>query len=97
MLCPTCGEKVHFIEGTIICKVCDSEYDMLDLDEYLIPKPIFVSIELRSQTAIIDTRTQKVYVRVDTFRKAHLITKLLNQHFSQKMIRGQLGNYLNHK
>lgn len=97
MLCPTCGEKVYFMEGTIICKMCDSEYDMLDMDEYLFPEPIFVSIELLSQVAIIDTRKQEVHVRVDTNRKAQLITKLLNQHFSQKMIKRQLDNYLNHK
>lgn len=78
MLCPTCGEKVQFMDGTYICKVCDSEYDILDMDEFLIPEPIFVIIELLSQYVIIDTRKQEVYARVDTIRKAKLITDLLN-------------------
>jgi hypothetical protein len=97
MLCPTCGEKVQFTEDTFICKKCDSEYDTLDLNEYLIPKPIFVNIELQSKFAIIDTRRQEVYARVDTIQKAQLITELLNRHFSQKMIKGKLANYLKHE
>ena len=97
MLCPTCGEKVQFMEGTYICKVCDSEYDVLDMDEFLIPEPIFVIIELLSQYVIIDTRKQEVYAKVDTFRKAKLITDLLNKYFSQKMVQRYLSNYLHLK
>ena len=96
MLCPTCGEKVQFMDGTFICNMCDSEYDMLDTDEDLIPEPFFVSIELQDQYVIIDTRKQEVYVRVNTIQKAQLITELLNQHFSQKMIKKQLAKYFNH-
>ena len=77
--------------------MCDSEFDMLDMDGNLIPEPIFVSIGLHSHYAIIDTRKQKVYVRVDTVQKAQLIASLLNQHLSQKMIKRYLANYLNHK
>jgi hypothetical protein len=97
MLCPTCGEKVHFMDETFICNTCDSEYDMLDTDEFLIPEPIFVGVELLSEYAIIDTRKQEVYVRVDTIRKVQLITKLLNQYHSQKMIKRELDNYLDHE
>ena len=97
MLCPACGEKVQFMDGTFICKTCDSDYDMLDTNEFLIPEPIFVSIELLSQAAIIDTRIQEVYVRADTIRKAQLLTELLNWHFSQKAVKGQLANYFNHE
>jgi hypothetical protein len=96
MLCPTCGERVQFMDGIFICKMCDSEYDMLDTDEFLIPEPIFVSVKLPSEYAIIDTRKQEVYVRVDTIRKVELITKLLNQHHSQEMIKKELDNYLDH-
>ena len=87
MLCPTCGEKVHFMDGTLICEMCDTEYDLLDANEYLIPEPIFVNIKLHSQYAIIDTRKQKVYIRVDTIRKAQILTEILNRHFSQKTIK----------
>ena len=52
MLCAACGEKVQFMEGVFICKMCDSEYDILDTDEHLIPEPIFVNIRLHSQYAI---------------------------------------------
>jgi predicted amidophosphoribosyltransferase len=97
MLCPTCGEKVLFIDGTFLCETCDTEYDMLDTDEYLIPEPFFVSVGLLSQYAIIDTRKQKVYVSVDTIQKARLLTELLNWHFSKKTVKRQLANYLNHK
>jgi hypothetical protein len=96
MLCPTCGERVQFMDGIFICKMCDSEYDMLDTDEFLIPEPIFVSVKLPSEYAIIDTRKQEVYVRVDTIRKVELITKLLNQHHSKEMIKKELDNYLDH-
>ena len=92
MRCPTCGEKVQFMDGSFICKICDSEYDILDTDEILISEPIFVSVELLSQYAIIDTRKQEVFVRVDTFRKAKLITDLLNQHYSQKIIKRLITN-----
>jgi len=97
MLCATCGEKVQFVGGTFICKICDSEYDMLDMDGNLIPEPIFVSIGLHSQYAIIDTRKQKVYFRVDAVQKAQLIASLLNQQISKKLIRRCLADYLNHK
>lgn len=90
MLCPTCGEKVQFMDGSLICKMCDSEYDIFDTDEILISEPIFVSVELLSQYAIIDTRKQEVFVRVNTIRKAKLITELLNQHYSQKIIKRHL-------
>jgi hypothetical protein len=97
MLCPTCGEKVHFRDGTFICEMCDTEYDLLDTNEHLIPEPIFVKIKLHSQYAIIDTRKQGVYVRVDSNRKAQLISKLLNWHLSQKTIKRQVTNFLSHK
>lgn len=97
MLCPACGEKVQFTDGNFICKICDSEYDIFDIDETLISEPIFVSIELLSQYAIIDTRKQKVYVKVDTIQKAKLITELLNQHYSQRVIKRYLTNYMQHK
>ena len=97
MLCPSCGEKVHFMEGTFICEMCDTEYDLLDANEHLIPEPIFVNIKLHSQYAIIDTRKQEVYVRVDTIQKAQLLTELLNWHFSQKTVKRQLANFLNHE
>lgn len=97
MLCPTCGEKVQFLDETFICNICDAEYDMLDADEYLIPEQYFVSIELQYRHAVIDTRKQEVYVRVNTIRKAQLIAELLNQHFSQKMTKKQLADYLRRK
>ena len=97
MICPTCGEKVHFMDGTFLCETCDTEYDMLDIDEYFIPEPIFVSVKLLSQYAIIDTRKQKAYVKVDSIRKAQLLTELLNWHFFQKTVKKQLANYLYHK
>ena len=97
MLCAACGEKVQFMEGVFICKMCDSEYDILDTDEHLIPEPIFVNIRLYSQYAIIDTRKQAVYVRVDTIWKVQLITELLNQYYSQKMMKKELANYLDHE
>ena len=79
MRCPTCGEKVQFMDGSFICKICDSEYDILDTDEILISEPIFVSVELLSQFAIIDTRKQDIYAKVATSRKAKLITELNNR------------------
>ena len=97
MLCPICGEKVQFKDGNFICKMCNSEYDIFDTEEILISEPIFVSIELLSQYAIIDTRKQGVYARVDTIRKAKLITELLNRHYSQRKIKRHLANYMHHK
>lgn len=96
MLCSTCGNKIQFMEGAFICEICDSEFDISDLDECLIPIPLFVVIELTSQHAIIDTRKQEVYVKVDKNQKAHLITELLNEHFAQAMIKEQLSKYLDH-
>ena len=87
MLCSTCGEKVQFMDGIFICKMCDSEYDVFDKDEILIPEPVFVIVKLLSQYAIIDTRKQEVYIKVDTICKAILLTELLNQRFSQKVIK----------
>ena len=97
MLCPTCGEKVHFMDGTFLCETCNTEYDIYDTDEILIPEPIFVSVRLLSQFAIIDTRKQEVYVRVDTIHKAQLLIELLNWRFSQKTVKRQITIYLNHK
>ena len=95
MLCPSCGNKIQFIAGSFICETCDSEYDIFDMEDYLVPKPIFVKIRLQSQYAIIDTRKQEVYVRVDTMQKAKLITELLNLHFSETMLKKQLSSYFN--
>jgi len=97
MLCPTCGEKVQFIDGIFICKMCDSEYDIFDTEKILISEPIFVSIGLLSQFAIIDTRKQEVFVRVDTITKAKLITELLNRHYSQRKIKRHFAKYTQHK
>ena len=91
------GEKVQYMDGMFICERCDFEYDILDTNEYLIPEPIYVYIELLSEYAIVDTHKREVYVRVDAIRKVQLITKLLNQHHSQKMIKKELDNYLDHE
>jgi len=44
----------------------------------------------------IDSRKQKIYVRVDTMHKAQLITELLNQHLARSAMNKQLAKYLNH-
>ena len=82
------------MDGNFICNMCNSEYDIFDIEEILISEPIFVIVELLSQYAIIDTRKQKVFVRVDTVRK--VITELLNQHYSQKKIKRHFANYVHH-
>ena len=58
---------------------------------------VYSSVRLYSQYAIIDTRKQAVYVRVDTIWKVQLITELLNQYYSQKMMKKELANYLDHE
>ena len=85
------------MDGIFICKMCDSEYDIFDTDEILIPEPIFVSVGLLSQFAIIDTRKKDVYARVDTIGKAKLITDLLNRHYSRRKIKRHFAKYLRHK
>ena len=92
MLCPTCGEKVQFMDGNFICKMCNSEYDIFDTEEILISEPIFVSVELLSQFAI-----QDIYAKVATNRKAKLITELLNRHYSQRKIKRHFAKYMHHK
>jgi predicted amidophosphoribosyltransferase len=96
VLCTTCGNKILFVEGTLICKICNSEFDSSDMDENLIPLPVFVVIELISQYAIIDTRKQEIYVHVDTAKKARLISALLNRHVTQATIKKQFSRYLKH-
>jgi hypothetical protein len=96
MLCSTCGEKIQFKKGIFICKTCDSEFDMLDLDDGLIPEPTFVPVKLKSCFAIIDTRKHAVYARVDTVEKAQLIVELLNKHFAQMSVNKQTNKYIEH-
>ena len=74
MLCLTCGTKVKFIRGALICKTCDSEFDMFDVENELVPEPVFITIRLSSQYAIIDTRKQSVYALLDANDKAELIS-----------------------
>ena len=83
MLCVTCGTKVQFKRGVLICKTCDSEFDMFDVEKELIPEPVFVVVRLASQHAIIDTRKQMVYAFLDTGEKAELITFFLNKNLAQ--------------
>jgi hypothetical protein len=85
------------MDGIFICKMCDSEYDIFDIDGILIPEPIFVRVGLLSQFAIIDTRKQDVYARVATIRQAKLITELLNRHYSQKKIKRLFAKNVHHK
>ena len=94
MFCSTCGSKIQLKKGTLICKTCDSEYDMFDVAEELIPEPIFTIIQLQSQRAIIDTRKQIVYAIVDTNEKAELITRLLNKHFAQAELHKQIEKHI---
>ncbi len=96
MLCSTCGEKVQFKKGTLICKTCDFEFDMLDVDEELIPEPIYVVVQLSSHYAIIDTRKQAVYAHLDTSEKAQLITQLLNKNLAQTALNRQIDKYIGH-
>jgi len=96
MLCPTCGEKVRVKEGKFICRACDSEFDRMDVFEMLIPEPVFVAIRLDSECAIIDTRQQKLYLRLDTMEKAELITGLLNKNLSQSVLKKQADKYFGH-
>ena len=90
MLCATCGLKVKFKNGRLICKTCDSEFDMFDLGEDLIPEPVFVVIRLISQYAIVDTRKQTVYAILDVSEKAELITCLLNKNLALSELNKQI-------
>lgn len=92
MLCLTCGTKVKFIRGVVICKNCDSEFDMFDVENELVPEPVFVAIRLSSQHAIIDTRKQTVYALLDSNDKAELISNLLNRHLAQTSLDKQIHN-----
>ena len=83
MFCPTCGSKIQFEGDTLVCNTCDSEYDMFDVDDELIPEPMFTIVQLQSRFAIIETRKQIVYAILDTNEKAQLITGLLNKHFAK--------------
>ena len=93
MFCPTCGSKIQFEEGALICKTCDSEYDMFDVDQELIPEPIFTLVQLHSQYAIVDTRKQIAYALLDTNEKAQLIASLLNKHFAYAELRKQINQF----
>ena len=90
MLCLTCGTKVKFVHGVLICKNCDSEYDMFDVENELVPEPVFVTIRLSSQYAIIDTRKQTVYALLDANDKAELISNLLNKYLAQNSLDKQI-------
>jgi hypothetical protein len=79
----TCGTKVKFIQGVLVCKNCESEFDMFDTENLLVPEPVFVAIRLSSQYAIIDTRRQTVYTLLDSNDKAELISSLLNKYLAQ--------------
>lgn len=93
MFCPTCGSKIQFKKGALICNTCDSEYDMFDVNEELIPEPIFTIIQLQSQYAIVDTREQIIYAVLDTDEKAQLIAHLLNKHFARTELSKQIEKY----
>ena len=69
MLCSTCGEEIQFENGIFICKICDSEFDALELDEGVIPKPTFVTVNLKPYYTTIDTRRQTVNLRADSEKK----------------------------
>ena len=83
MLCSTYGTKVHIVEGAIICANCDSEFDVFDVENELVPEPIFVAIRLGAQYAIIDTRKQVAYLILDSRKKSEQIAFLLNKHFAE--------------
>ncbi len=91
MLCSTCGTKVQFRRGALICKNCDFEFDMFDVERELIPEPVFVVVRLASQYAIIDTRKQLVYAFLDTSEKAELVALLLNKNFSKIKLDKQIS------
>lgn len=95
MFCPTCGSKIEFKKGALICNTCDAEYDMFDVDEELIPEPLFIVVQLHSRYGIVETRKQIVYAILNTNEKAQLITKLLNEHFAKteliKQIEKRMG------
>jgi len=90
MLCLTCGTKVKFIRGVLICKNCNSEFDMFDVENEFVPEPVFVTIRLASQYAIIDTRKQTVYALLDLNDKAELISNLLNKYLAQTSLDKQI-------
>ena len=94
MLCSSCGEKIRFKKGVFICDKCDTEFNLFDIYKCLIPEPVFVTIKLNSQYAIIDTRKQEVYLRVDTIAKAQLIAELLDKDLAQKTINRHVNKYL---
>ena len=77
------GEKLIFSENSIVCDICDSEYNLLDIETCIIPHPAFTVLKLNTGYAIIDTNKQKVYVRVNEIDKAQLISDLLNKHTMQ--------------
>ncbi len=96
MLCSTCGTRIQFIRGKIICKTCDAEFDLLEIDNGLVPEPIFGVIQLLTQYAIIDTRKQTVYVRVDDSPKAEFLASILNKHFAEVTLKKKLEKYVGH-
>jgi len=95
MLCSTCGTRIQFIRGKIICKTCDAEFDLIE-EATFVPEPIFVVIPLHAQYAIIDTRKQVIYVNVNDNEKAQFLAKILNKHFAEAALNNKLKNYFRH-
>ena len=91
MLCSTCGTKVQVVEGRMICNTCDSEFDILDVDEELVPEPRFVTLRLGIQYAIVETRKQAIYAILDSKKKAEQIAFLLNKYFAEIELKKEMS------
>jgi predicted amidophosphoribosyltransferase len=96
MLCAACGRKIKIVRGTMFCKECDTEYDLFDIDNLLIPEPRFVPIRLLTNYAIVDTRRQAVYLILDEIEKAELLAKILNKYFAETALKIKLERHIRH-
>jgi hypothetical protein len=91
MLCSSCGSKIQIEGDSIVCKKCDVEFDYFDIEEQLVPEPVFVTLRLKSQYAIIDTRKQVVYAYFDVNKKAKIVAYLMNKHLDQIKLSKQIS------
>jgi hypothetical protein len=91
MLCSICGTKVQVVGDRIVCKTCDSEFNIFDSDEELVPEPRFVSIQLGIQYAIVEARKQVIYAILDSRKKSERITFLLNKNLAETELKKEIS------
>ena len=94
MLCPDCGEKLQCLVSSLVCRMCNSEYDMLEIED-LIPEKIFSHIKLRTgDYTVVNTRESKVIAKANNRHNAILISMLLNKQLATLEVKKHIKRYV---